>query len=372
MPVSLSDLQGLGPTLKEVREHPGQYPEAEAELRATLERIQTAWLEPLKTAWDACGDPFRMQVNRKLTEIFALKPTFERIIRPISDIIPLLDQNRSALELVSNLTTAHTHTRQLLETLHAPLNDTVRRLLETVDAPLNRALQPFRPGGLWHDLVVALGLRDAEATDGDRRATIARLAGRLAWRPRLDTTGGVALARAILERARRSGVPPELMRRRLIIEALERAIAELCNAGNPPIIPVLGDDGSPHAVVLRAGPDLPLPWAWDWLQERAVTLLEQTLAADPPPVEWLRGLRRLWLPAPRRGRPRAFASREQFMSVVGEAVRRVRTRGRNPSSGEVAKQLHTTWGMVHRNQLLKWCQDWGWPGWEAFLRDVRI
>jgi hypothetical protein len=388
MPVSLSDLEGLGPTLQEVLERPGQYPQAEAELRATLERIQAAWLEPLKTAWDAYGDLLRVQVNRTMTEIISLKPTIERIFRPIPDLLPLINQNLPAIERASNLAAAQTSSRrlletlhaavaqtssrQLLETLHAPLIDTVRRILETVDAPLNRALQPFRPGGLWHDLVVALGLCDAEVTDGDRHAAIVRLAERLAWRPRLDTTGGVALASALLERARRSGVPPELMRRRLIAEALERAIDELCNAGNPPVIPVLGDDGSPKAVVLRTGPDLPLPWAWEWLQERAVTLVEQTLAADPPPVGWLRDLRGLWLPASRRGRPKAFESREQFMAVVGEAVRRVRARGRNPSSGEVARQLRVTWGQVHRNQLLKWCRDWGWPGWEAFLRDVRI
>lgn len=71
------------------------------------------------------------------------------------------------------------------------------------------------------------------------------------------------------------------------------------------------------------------------------------------------------------GRPPAFENREQFMAVVGEAVQRVRKRGRYPSTGEVAKQLGVTWGHVTRQQLSHWCtKTWGWPSWEAFLQDL--
>jgi len=75
----------------------------------------------------------------------------------------------------------------------------------------------------------------------------------------------------------------------------------------------------------------------------------------------------------RAGRPHGtgmFPNASAFMAMFGLAVRELRRKGQNPTSGNVLKALRTRLGKVDPSQLTRWHQRFGWRRWQDFLDDV--
>lgn len=68
------------------------------------------------------------------------------------------------------------------------------------------------------------------------------------------------------------------------------------------------------------------------------------------------------------GQPSTFEDKAMYLAVVGEAVRELRRRERNPSAGAVRRHLATKYGQVDPAQWTRWHQQWGWRTWDDFLR----
>lgn len=82
---------------------------------------------------------------------------------------------------------------------------------------------------------------------------------------------------------------------------------------------------------------------------------------------------RLLREAVRGGRPKGtgtFESREAFQAVVAPAVRELRRRGLNPTTGAVRRYLRPRLGDIDRAQFTRWYQSFGWRTWQDFLGTI--
>ena len=71
----------------------------------------------------------------------------------------------------------------------------------------------------------------------------------------------------------------------------------------------------------------------------------------------------------RVGKPGTFESADEFLRIVGEAVRALRTQRRNPSTAAVQRHLRTQFQM-DKGQFTRTYQGFGWGVWQDFLSAV--
>jgi hypothetical protein len=112
-----------------------------------------------------------------------------------------------------------------------------------------------------------------------------------------------------------------------------------------------------------------------WSPEFGLASLLRNIDASPSEVTQAMRLYRFWMERVVRGRPPGsgqFASRDEFLAVIGPVISKLHQQGRRATQREVSDffSCHSSFPLCDERQLRRWAKQFGFATWQDLLREI--